>query len=359
MHEQTLSKDPIGGRAGATDVAAALGSRVCAGGDRAERVHLGAFVVDLGAARLERNGEAIRLAPQPWRLLVLLVESEGRLLSHDQIRETLWRDQIVEFDQCLAHCLRKLRQALGDDARQPTYIETVPRRGLRLLRSVTREIEHGEQAEHEPAEDVRLLEGPPEAVSRPDSRKLAAPGRLVWAGLGAVAIGLGATLTLLLGFTGGSAPYPAATTAQTESAEPALEIRFFESGPRASVATDTLLRQVRERVEPALSSGVEAALDLRLHGAERGPNGRGPSDDARHRRLEGALYTGAEEPVRVAIDFPEEVAAEVVVLDLVSEIANQFTSWSDAKQPSAGSGSVPIAEELTLTLERSATPGEI
>jgi DNA-binding winged helix-turn-helix (wHTH) protein/TolB-like protein len=78
----------------------------------------------------------VRLPPQPAKLLELLIERRGALLEREQIRRALWPDTHVDFDQSLAFCVRQLRAALGDSGTEPTYIETLPRRGFRLVAAV-------------------------------------------------------------------------------------------------------------------------------------------------------------------------------------------------------------------------------
>ena len=85
-------------------------------------------------------GTAVRLAPQPAKLLELLLERRGALVERDEIRRALWSDTHVDFDQSLAFCVRQLRAALGDSGAKPTYIETLPRRGFRLVAAVVEPI---------------------------------------------------------------------------------------------------------------------------------------------------------------------------------------------------------------------------
>ncbi|HUF57451.1 MAG TPA: winged helix-turn-helix domain-containing protein [Thermohalobaculum sp.] len=82
-------------------------------------------------------GAVVRLAPQPAKLLAMLLERRGALLERDEIRRALWPETHVDFDQSLAFCMRQLRAALEDSAAAPRYIETLPRRGFRLLVAVT------------------------------------------------------------------------------------------------------------------------------------------------------------------------------------------------------------------------------
>ena len=91
---------------------------------------------DLRRVHPEPPGETVRLAPQPAKLLALLIERRGELIEREEIRRAIWPDTHVDFDQSLAFCVRQLRAALGDSGAKPTYIETLPRRGFRLLASI-------------------------------------------------------------------------------------------------------------------------------------------------------------------------------------------------------------------------------
>src|SRR5579862_3932590 len=97
----------------------------------------GSFELDSEAGELRRNGDRVKLPPQPFRVLELLVERGGEVLSRNEIRERIWRDDtFVDFDQGLNFCIRQIREALGDTAATPRFIETLPRRGYRFLRPV-------------------------------------------------------------------------------------------------------------------------------------------------------------------------------------------------------------------------------
>ena len=74
-----------------------------------------------------------RLPPQPARLLALLVERYPSIVTREEIREAIWPDVLVDFERGLHFCVRQVRQALGESASAPTYIETIPRRGYRWL----------------------------------------------------------------------------------------------------------------------------------------------------------------------------------------------------------------------------------
>src|SRR6516164_1248572 len=106
-------------------------------GGTGNRVRLGEFDLDLRAGELCKDSQKILLQEQPFQILLMLVERRGELVDREEIRKRLWpNDTIVEFDHSIHTAIKKLRQALGDSADQPEYIETVARRGYRLLVSV-------------------------------------------------------------------------------------------------------------------------------------------------------------------------------------------------------------------------------
>lgn len=100
-------------------------------------VTFGPFRLDLETRELYRAGIAVRLQPQPARLLVLLVERAGELVTREEIRQCVWgNDTFVDFDQNVNFCVRQIRAALHDQAATPCYLETVPRRGYRFIAPV-------------------------------------------------------------------------------------------------------------------------------------------------------------------------------------------------------------------------------
>jgi len=100
-------------------------------------LRFGAFELDLGAGELRRHGDVVKLAPQPFKVLALLVRRNGEVLTRDEIRKHVWcGDTFVDFEQGLNFCIRQIREALGDTAGTPQFIETLPRRGYRFLMPV-------------------------------------------------------------------------------------------------------------------------------------------------------------------------------------------------------------------------------
>lgn len=97
-----------------------------------------AFELHPAAGELRHRGEALKLAPQPFKVLELLVRSGGNVVTRTQIRDHVWSgDTFVDFDQGLNFCIRQIREVLGDTADAPKFIETLPRRGYRFLMAVT------------------------------------------------------------------------------------------------------------------------------------------------------------------------------------------------------------------------------
>src|SRR6266513_1223749 len=97
----------------------------------------GSFEVDVVSGELRRQGLKIRLQDQPFRLLVLLLDHPGYVVTREKVRETLWpADTHVDFDHSLNTAVRKLRDALGDSAEAPRYVETIARRGYRFIAPV-------------------------------------------------------------------------------------------------------------------------------------------------------------------------------------------------------------------------------
>jgi len=97
----------------------------------------GLYVLDPANGTLTRDSVRIRVQEQPFRLLVLLVERAGQIVSRDEIRTRLWpQNTFVEFDKSLGVAVLKVREALGDDASNPRFIETIPRRGYRFIAPV-------------------------------------------------------------------------------------------------------------------------------------------------------------------------------------------------------------------------------
>jgi DNA-binding winged helix-turn-helix (wHTH) protein/Tol biopolymer transport system component len=102
-----------------------------------QRLRFGPFEADLSSGKLYKLGNQVHLQDQPFRVLVMLLEHPGEVVTREEVRKKLWPEgTFVDFDEGLDTALKKLRHALGDSAQNPNFIETIPRRGYRLIAPV-------------------------------------------------------------------------------------------------------------------------------------------------------------------------------------------------------------------------------
>jgi DNA-binding winged helix-turn-helix (wHTH) protein/Tol biopolymer transport system component len=114
-----------------------MGSTAVVGHNGARSVQFGIFEVDLRAGELRRNGSKVKLQEQPFQILTVLLEHPGEVVSREELQKKLWpADTFVDFDHSLNAAIRRLRDALGDSAENPRFVETVARRGYRFLAPV-------------------------------------------------------------------------------------------------------------------------------------------------------------------------------------------------------------------------------
>jgi len=98
------------------------------------RLHFGPFVLDVKAGELRHGSNRARFQGQPLEILLMLAEHAPQIVNREEIKKRLWpNDTIVEFDHSISSAIKRLRQALGDSADNPQYVETVGRRGYRLI----------------------------------------------------------------------------------------------------------------------------------------------------------------------------------------------------------------------------------
>ncbi len=101
---------------------------------KARVARFGVFEADVGTGELRKSGSRVRLQEQPFQLLVLLLENSGTVLTRDELRQKLWaQDTFVDFDHSLNTAVNKIRDALGDSASGPRFVETIARRGYRFV----------------------------------------------------------------------------------------------------------------------------------------------------------------------------------------------------------------------------------
>ena len=134
-------------------------------GQTADSYRFGAFEVRVKAGLLLHQGTRVRIQELPLRMLLLLVEHSGEVVSRDQLRDHLWGSRtFVEFDSNLRVAAAKLREALGDSAAQPRFLETVARRGYRFIGNAVPVIEAAE-AKEEAADTSQSSPAEPPAVA--------------------------------------------------------------------------------------------------------------------------------------------------------------------------------------------------
>jgi DNA-binding winged helix-turn-helix (wHTH) protein len=123
----------------------------------------GVFELDGSAGELRKNGVKLRLQGQPFQVLVLLIERAGEVVTREELQQKLWAaDTFVDFDHSLNTAINKVREALGDSASSPRYLETLPRRGYRFIAPLldSGSSEGGALTEREDAGKVALTGGP-------------------------------------------------------------------------------------------------------------------------------------------------------------------------------------------------------
>jgi DNA-binding winged helix-turn-helix (wHTH) protein len=211
----------------------------------ASPVRFGDFELDLRAGELRRDGARVPLAEQPLRLLEVLLEHPGVVVSREQLRQRLWpADTFVDFEHGLNAAVKRLRDALGDAAETPRFIETVPKRGYRFVAPTEGSSRQGSGARRHPA-------------SRP----------LAWASAGALA----ALLVMMI--VGGrarrsEAPGPLTVTSmvveQLNIGQPGIHFAVSPGGRTVVFASNShgLFRRDLDRVDPVPIEGTVDGSDV-------------------------------------------------------------------------------------------------
>jgi Tol biopolymer transport system component/DNA-binding winged helix-turn-helix (wHTH) protein len=146
-----------------------------------QTVRFGPFELDTRCAELRKSGIRLKLQGQPIQILEMLVAHPGELVTREEIQQRLWpADTFVDFDHSLNTAIKKLRQALGDEADAPRYIDTLPKRGYRFIGQVEKEAPREGNPEH--ADTMVVPPGP--VVTLPTNGR----ARRNWVLAGCVAI---------------------------------------------------------------------------------------------------------------------------------------------------------------------------
>ena len=100
-------------------------------------VRFGTFELDLQTGELRHAGQRVKLQEQPFQVLATLLEHPGKMVTREELRSKLWpEDTFVDFDHSLNAAIKRLRDALGESADAPVFIETLARRGYRFIAPV-------------------------------------------------------------------------------------------------------------------------------------------------------------------------------------------------------------------------------
>ena len=176
------------------------------------------FEIDMRSGELRKRGVRVPLQQQPFRILVRLVECPGEIVTREALREELWAaDTYVDFEQGINAAVKRLREALGDSAETPRFIETLPKRGYRFIAGVR----------HTPISDQRPAVEAPSAgtgkgeaiLGRPAAEPLVAPRTTRRAAYGLAALIAGAGLALWLGMRAREQPAPTMRESQLTAYE--------------------------------------------------------------------------------------------------------------------------------------------
>jgi len=205
-----------------------------------------------GSGELIARGARLRLEPQPARVLAVLASRAGEVVTREELRREVWpADVFVDFERGLAYCIRRVRQALGDSAGAPRFIETLPKRGYRFLPAVEIAGDPGSAAEPAEAAGPSAQSGAgglplagavaPATVDREPGwwrRRRLARTALAAAVAVAVAVGAAAAVAFSRGRSGGGVvPTVAVTLFDNQTGRPEMD-------RQAQVLTDVLVERL-------------------------------------------------------------------------------------------------------------------
>jgi DNA-binding winged helix-turn-helix (wHTH) protein len=141
------------------------------GSDAKQVIRFATFEVDPHARELRRDGSRVKLQEQPFQVLLALLERPGDVITRELLRAKLWpADTFVDFDHSLNAAVKRLRDALGDTAENPRFIETLARRGYRFLVPL-----HGQAVTPSPAVPTPVLPAPTHVPAAADGLTSAVP----------------------------------------------------------------------------------------------------------------------------------------------------------------------------------------
>jgi len=188
-------------------------------------VRFGSFEADVNARELRKQGLRVKLQDQPFQILVMLLERPGELVTREEIQQRLWPgDTFVDFDHGLNNAVNRLREALGDSAETPRFIETLPRKGYRFLAAVNG------QANADPAsvsgqsgQERQVGQSSLPSAAHPDASSVPNMGRLGWRA-SVLAGGIAATILMFMWLRPTSVPKIVGSAQITHDGLPKTEL---------------------------------------------------------------------------------------------------------------------------------------
>src|SRR5206468_2170586 len=254
--------------------------------DNMERIHpsetavrFGVFEVDLRARELRKQGVRLKLQDQPLEVLLALLERPSEVVTRDELQQKIWpSDTFVDFDHGLYNALKRLREALGENAEKPQYIETAPRRGYRFIGK----IEAGQPTPVRRIQSIAVL--PLENLSRDPEQEYFADGmtEALITSLAKISALRVISRTTVMHYKGVSRPLP--EIARELGVQVVVEGTVLRSGEKARISvqlietsSDTHLwaesyeRDLRDilRLQSEISRAVAREIQAKLTPAEQ------------------------------------------------------------------------------------------
>ena len=231
---------------------------------RVLRYRFGPFELDPEEGSLARNGSRVKVQDLPYRLLVMLLERPGEIVTREEVRQRLWPvNTFVEFDNSLGVAIRKVRDALNDDVEAPRYVETIPRRGYRFVApvSVIEGEKPGQISASAATPSSSSVSTPEHAASRSSTLRIGLGVAVIFAILGLITF----VRPRLKGRT--STAEPASASAATVTARRSVAVLDFHnaSGQKDSAWLSTALSEM-------LSNELGAGDQLRIVSGEEVAN---------------------------------------------------------------------------------------
>jgi DNA-binding winged helix-turn-helix (wHTH) protein/TolB-like protein len=234
-------------------------------------VNFGIFEVDLSSGELRKSGKRVKLHDQPFQVLAILLSCPGELVTREDIRKRLWPDDtFVDYDHGLNNAVNRLREALGDTAETPRFIETLPRRGYRFIGALNAAVAPGES--EIAALPVETLVDDSNAVAPETKKPPTATGR--WKFLLALSLAV-LIVAAIVAFLYLRKPLPVETTRlravailPLQNASGTKDYDFLRIGLADDIAT-TLSYYPSLSIRPFATSNRYAAADPDLQKAAR------------------------------------------------------------------------------------------